>query len=226
MRSNGFSTRTIVAILLTVMGMTPGCGGGPSAGPTPPLGPTAPTRPRPVITTVTPSLGFTGGGTWVKLTGTGFQADAIVTFGGSRVQGRFDTRDRSGATFYVDGTPAHAAGTVDVIVTNDDGQSGMLTGGYTYASPESFDLNGEWEGGAQTGHVRFAFTVQNNSLSTVTCDTATVTLSPAPLIDTGEISFVSEEGVAVSGRFVSPSDAIGLITFASCMRSDWFATKQ
>jgi len=31
-------------------------------------------------------------------------------------------------------TPIHAAGTVDVVVTNPGGESGTLTGGYTYQS--------------------------------------------------------------------------------------------
>jgi hypothetical protein len=38
-------------------------------------------------------------------------------------------------------TPAHAAGTVDVVVTNSGSHADRLTGGYTYASPESFDFN-------------------------------------------------------------------------------------
>ena len=33
--------------------------------------------------------------------------------------------------------PAHGAGTVDVVVTNTDGQSGTLIGGYTYTSSAS-----------------------------------------------------------------------------------------
>ena len=32
-------------------------------------------------------------------------------------------------------TPAHAAGAADVLVTNPDGQSGALAGGYTYVAP-------------------------------------------------------------------------------------------
>jgi len=37
-------------------------------------------------------------------------------------------------------TPVHAAGTVDVVVTNPDGQSGTLTGGYTFMPIEVFSL--------------------------------------------------------------------------------------
>ena len=43
-------------------------------------------------------------------------------------------------------TPAHAAGTVEVIVTDRYGQSG--SGVFTYASPATFDFNGDWQGWA------------------------------------------------------------------------------
>jgi len=39
-------------------------------------------------------------------------------------------------------TAARAAGTVEIIVSNPDGQVGMLSGAYRYASPQSFDFNG------------------------------------------------------------------------------------
>jgi hypothetical protein len=32
-------------------------------------------------------------------------------------------------------TPAHAAGTVDVVVTNPDGRTATLSGGYDYVTP-------------------------------------------------------------------------------------------
>ena len=44
-------------------------------------------------------------------------------------------------------TPAHAAGTVEVIVTNPDGRA--ASGTFTYASPATFDFNGDWQGLAE-----------------------------------------------------------------------------
>ena len=41
-------------------------------------------------------------------------------------------------------TAAHAAGAIDVVVTNPGGREDRLTGGYTYEPPDSFDFNGGW----------------------------------------------------------------------------------
>ena len=43
--------------------------------------------------------------------------------------------------------PAHAAGTVEVIVTDRWGQAGR--GEFTYVSPATFDFNGDWQGWAE-----------------------------------------------------------------------------
>ncbi len=86
-------------------------------------------RSPPVLTSVTPNTVPLGGGLKVLLAGRGFEAGATVTVDGVQV-----------ATTFVDDTllfitaPAHAAGTVDVTVTNTDQQSSTLAGGLTYAN--------------------------------------------------------------------------------------------
>jgi hypothetical protein len=91
---------------------------------------TAP-NPAPTVSTVSPVSGTTAGGTVVGIAGTGFLAGATVSFGGTPATGVTMTS----STAITATTPAHAAGAVDVVVTNTDGQSGTKTGGYTYTAP-------------------------------------------------------------------------------------------
>jgi uncharacterized protein YjiK/methionine-rich copper-binding protein CopC len=85
----------------------------------------------PAVTSVSPTSGTTAGGTSVTIAGTGFAAGATVTFGGTAATGVTVVS----ATQITATTPAGAAGAVNVVVTNADGQSATLTGGYTYVAP-------------------------------------------------------------------------------------------
>ena len=67
----------------------------------------------------------------VTITGAGFVSGAAVSFDGLPATYVTVTSDSS----IVATTPAHAAGAVDVLVTNPDGQSGTLASGYTYVAP-------------------------------------------------------------------------------------------
>jgi hypothetical protein len=87
-------------------------------------------NPTPIVTAVSPTSGTTAGGTSVTITGTGFLSGATVGFGGTAATG---VTVVSGTSITVS-SPAHAAGAVNVVVTNNDGQSGTLTNGYTYTS--------------------------------------------------------------------------------------------
>ena len=87
-------------------------------------------NPAPTVTTISPSSGSASGGTAVTITGTGFVAGATVSLGGTAATGVTVVS----STSITATTAAHAAGTVNVVVTNTDGQSGTLSGGYTYTS--------------------------------------------------------------------------------------------
>src|SRR2546422_4288893 len=87
-----------------------------------------PSRP---VSALSPSSGTSSGGTAVTLTGTGFTAGATVSLGGTATTNVTVVS----STSLTATTAAHAAGAVDVVVTNSDGQSGTLTGGYTYTNP-------------------------------------------------------------------------------------------
>lgn len=91
--------------------------------------------PTPAVTAVSPSSGPTDGGTPVTVTGSGFIAGATVSIGGIAATSVIVASTTSITAV----TGAHAAGTVDVDVTNPGGTPGTLPAGYTYvAGPAGF----------------------------------------------------------------------------------------
>jgi len=94
--------------------------------------------PAVTVTSVTPANGSSLGGTPVTIAGTGFNAGAGVTFGGTAATSVVVVN----ATQITATTPAHAAGAVNVTVTNSDTTTGTLTNGYTY-NQQNFDPNGD-----------------------------------------------------------------------------------
>jgi phosphatidylserine/phosphatidylglycerophosphate/cardiolipin synthase-like enzyme len=93
---------------------------------------TAPQAPQaPSVTSVTPSSGTTAGGTPITISGSGFVAGATVAVGGTPAT---NVVVSNSATITAT-TPAHAAGSVDVVVTNSNGQSGGKLNAFTYTEP-------------------------------------------------------------------------------------------
>lgn len=85
----------------------------------------------PQVSSLNPNSGPTTGGTSVTIAGTNFQSSATVKFGGVAA-----TNVTVGSSTTISATtPAHAAGAVDVLVTNPDAQSGTLPNGFTYTVP-------------------------------------------------------------------------------------------
>jgi hypothetical protein len=80
------------------------------------------------ISSVSPTNGRRSGGTNVTITGSNFASGAVVTFGGTRA-----TVQSLSSTSIRVRTPEHASGTVNVVVTNTNGQSATLKNGYTYS---------------------------------------------------------------------------------------------
>ncbi len=90
---------------------------------------TAPTS-APTLTSVSPTSGPAAGGTTITLTGAAFVSGATVRVGGvAATNVAF-----ASATQLTALTPAGTAGARDVQVTNPDGQSTTLTGGFTYTA--------------------------------------------------------------------------------------------
>ena len=92
---------------------------------------TGQTAPAPTVSSVSPSTGSTAGGTAVTITGTNFGAGATVSLGGRAATGVTVVNSST----ITAATPAQAAGTVSITVTNTDGQSGAITAGFTYVLP-------------------------------------------------------------------------------------------
>jgi hypothetical protein len=186
-----------------------------------PVAPSAPVSPRaaPAITDIAPSAGSAGGGAIIKIVGTGFMPGMVAMFDGIKVVGRYDSRDTSFSTFYTE-TPAHAPGVVDLVVTNPDGQSHGLAGGYTYAPQESFDLNGAWGGHSLNGTDTWVeFVIQDNRLVSASCayDVPTpFTFANFPTVANGEFSFTADGGAKIAGRIVAASEVLGTISFPPC----------
>ncbi|MBI5066834.1 MAG: IPT/TIG domain-containing protein [Deltaproteobacteria bacterium] len=86
--------------------------------------------PPPVLAGLVPASGPDAGGTAIALSGAGFQPGASVTFGGLPAP-----VVSLGATAIAVTAPAHAAGAVDVTVTNPDGRATTLPAAYAYLAP-------------------------------------------------------------------------------------------
>ena len=91
------------------------------------------TNPAPTVSSVSPTSGPTAGGTSITITGTGFLANATVSVGGTAASSVAVVNSTTITAL----TPAHAAGAVDVVVTNTDTQTGTKTGGFTYTAPQA-----------------------------------------------------------------------------------------
>ncbi|HEX7679307.1 MAG TPA: IPT/TIG domain-containing protein, partial [Thermoanaerobaculia bacterium] len=92
----------------------------------------------PTVTSVSPTGGTIAGGSSVTINGTGFNAGATVTFGGSAA-----TNVVVVSSIKITArTPAHALGAVNVTVTNTNSSTGTLTNGYLYKA-QQFDPNND-----------------------------------------------------------------------------------
>ena len=84
--------------------------------------------PPPTLTGVEPDSDIVTGGTSVKITGRNFQDGATVTIGGNAA---LNVTFVSPTELMIE-VPAGTEGSVDVVVTNPDGKSVTLAGGFTY----------------------------------------------------------------------------------------------
>jgi hypothetical protein len=84
----------------------------------------------PTVNAISPNSGTINGGTSVNITGSRFASGATVSLGGS-----LTTNVTVLSSFSIIATTAaHSAGTVNVVVTNPDGQSGTFANAYTYSA--------------------------------------------------------------------------------------------
>lgn len=103
----------------------------------------------PTVTTVSPSTGYTtGGSTPITITGTGFIPGATVSFGGVAGYG-VAVHSLTSLTVY---NPAHAGGVVDVTVTTTGGTSALSAADhFTFVAPGSGPTGGTGGSGGSGG---------------------------------------------------------------------------
>src|SRR6188768_695551 len=127
--SNRFAARAILTGVVALVGVSLGCGSQPS---TQPSGGNPP-PPSPVVLAVlslTPSTGLPDLATPIRITGTAFKSGAKLTLDGVATDSTFVSDTTLTAV-----APPHAAASIDIVVTNPDGQSARLSNGFTYAHP-------------------------------------------------------------------------------------------
>jgi IPT/TIG domain len=212
----------IVPVTLAVL--LSGCGSSsptaPAASsPTPPSSP-APSAP-PMAEAVSPATGSAAGSTFVIVSGTGFQVGTSVMVDGVRT-----------AAFFFEGamhwtTPPHPAGAVDVVVINPDGRRSTLAGGYTYAAAESFDFEGEWEGGTGADWATpVRFTISKGFLVRLSCLTDTNRVSSETPVAGGSFALVESGTTLATGRITSEGQAVGRVNLGPCGSDSWVAIKR
>jgi hypothetical protein len=196
-------------LLVTAIVGVPACSGTPIG---PPLS----------ITSVEPSTGWSSGGAYVTIVGTGFRAPTL-TIGGVKAD-FYDVGNKLLATL-----PAHAPGLADVTVTNSGGESVTRPGAFTILAIEAFDLNGLWEGGAfpDSFDVPLKLTVENDHVVSFSCGSSgVIVLDPAPPLTSGRFFYAGAKGVSIDGVFVTPAEVDGTINAPSCEQTYWRAWKK
>jgi hypothetical protein len=125
---------TIAAMLLAVT--VTACGEDspdPVVGP----GPSIPLR----LESVSPSAGGAAASTRLSLRGIGFQQGATLTIGGISLALTIASNTSGSAT-----APPHAAGAVDIVITNPNGDRSQLIGGFRYVDiPVKLEISGNRE---------------------------------------------------------------------------------
>ena len=149
-------------------------------------------NPAPTVSSISPASGTINGGTGVSIMGTGFQNGATVAFGGTAATGV----TVANSTTITATTPAHGAGATNVVVTNTDGQSGDLSGGYTYTS-------------ALGGGIGFTQSASGPSSLQASSPTAAATY-PAPQM-AGDLNVVAVGWADATSSVSSVTDSTGNI---------------
>jgi streptogramin lyase len=150
----------------------------------------------PQVTGVNPNSGTVDGGTSVTVTGTGFTGTTNVTFGGTAATGvTVVDPDTITAT-----TPAHAAGLVNVAVTNSVG-TGTGTGAYTYSLGSTTTLGSSSNPSVFGQSVTFTATVTAGATGTVTFKEGPTTLGTDTL--SGGTAIFQTTTLALGGHTIT-----------------------
>ncbi len=162
----------------------------------------------PVVTAVSPGAGVVGGGTAVTVTGTGLGGATAVNFGASVVAITSANINTSGTVITVN-SPAHAAGTVDVTVTNAVGTSATSSADlFTFGSPVVTAISP----GAGVVGGGTAVTVTGTSLGGATAvnfGASVVAITSANINASGTVITVNSPAHAAGSVDVTVTNAVG-----------------
>ena len=166
-----------------------------------PAGSSAGPAPAPTVATIAPLSGPVTGGTPVTITGTGFVDGASVTVGGAQVTNVVVANP----TTITANTPAHAPGTVDVVVTNPDGQSSNSKP-FIYCSYTIAEINTSFE---EHGGTDGEISVTTTSVCSWTAATSTpwihsIEATPPSTLGSGTVKFSVRENPSAD-RVLEPS---------------------
>ncbi|HMC63279.1 MAG TPA: galactose oxidase-like domain-containing protein, partial [Candidatus Solibacter sp.] len=159
-------------------------------------------NPAPTVTGIVPASGTANGGTPVTISGTGFLSGATVKLGGTAAT----NVTVASSTTITATTAAHAAGAVAVVVTNTDGQSGTLSGGYTYTSVT----------GGAVNFVQVNYKTSASASSVATAYTTAQTVGNLNVVvvgwndTTSVVSSVSDSAGNTYARAIGPTAGTGL----------------
>jgi hypothetical protein len=206
------ASSTLIALACAISGCSPSPGS--------PLGPSPrSTAARPNVTAVIPAFGSAAGGAIVKVVGTGFTPEMTVMFDDIKTTARVPYPTSSSTTFYTE-APTHAAGIVDLVATNPDGQFHRVVAAYTYGPEDAFDMNGFWAGFTDNGtDTAVEFEIRDNTLVSASCAyTAAVPFifSTSPRVQNGGFSLVATDGATLEGKIVSETEFVGTMYFPAC----------
>jgi hypothetical protein len=180
----------------------------------------------PVVSSISPSSGPTGGGTLVTVNGANFQPGATVSFGGTAASS--PTVSSSAQIKAV--TPAHLAGNADVIVQNPNGESSTLSNGFVYNVPSPTVASVSPNNGPTTGGTKVTITGTNflagalvlfgtTPATTVTINSATQIQAVSPVHAAGPVDVTVEDpgnvSAKLSGGFSYTSSSSGPPTISS-----------
>ncbi len=168
-------------------------------------------NPPPTVSSITPSTGSANGGTAVAITGTGFLPGATVSLGGTAATGVTVVS----STSITATTPSHAAGTVSVVVSNTDNQSGGLPNGYTYTGST---------GGGTIGFVQVkAATPQTASSSVAVTYSAAQTAGNLNVVEVGWNDTTSSVNTVTDSKGNSYALAVGPTSGTGLRQSIYYA---
>ena len=180
------------------------------------------TNPAPTVSSIAPNSGTTSGGDGVSIAGTGFLAGATVKLGGTAATNVTVVSDTSITAT----TPAHAAGAVNVVVTNTDGRSGTAANAFTYISSLGLAVPpGDPSSITVTAGQSADYTLSIGDAGTSGTASLSCSMSPTPKGATcsvpANVTFTSTDSSTFTVSVTTTSSAIAALRPSASPRAPW-----